>query len=466
MNRIFHPARFLGVAFLGLVAAAAGKPPNIVLIMADDLGWHEISLGGQRRYATPQLERMAAEGMRFEQFYAGAPVCAPSRNTLVTGQHTGHTTIRGNWSGPPGAGRRVPLAATDVTVAERLQAAGYRTALVGKWGLGEPESHAAPWRRGWDFFYGFVNQAHAHNPYPEFIYRHATPEPLTGNFGGRRGAYVHDRLTAEGLAFVDRMAGRTEPFFLWLSYTLPHAELAAPEEEIEQAVAAHPELAGARASAADRAFAAMMIRLDRDVGRILDHLERRGMAEETLVLFTADNGAHAEGGKTPAFFAVEGQWRGGKRSFYEGGLRVPLLAWWPGRVAPGGRTDHVAAFWDFPATVLDLAGVARPRDLPSEGISFASTLLAAESPQREHPFLYWETAIQGRVGQAVRAGRWKAVRPHPAAPLELYDLQRDPLERHDVAAVHPGVVERLREHLHEAHQPSPDFPLIESESAW
>ena len=438
---------------------AAAATPNFVLILADDLGYGEVSFHGQQRYATPHLDRLAREGLAFPHAYAGSPICAPSRNTLMTGHHTGHATLRNNFAGGGSGGDRVALRDTDTTLAQRLQRAGYRTALIGKWGLGEPETSAAPWRKGWDFFYGFVNQTHAHNQYPEFLYRNAAPEPLPENFGHKEGVFANDRFTAEALAFLDRGAAERKPFFLFLSATTPHSDLKVPADSIARLKERHAWARAPEASAPDVVFAAMMERFDADVGRILERLESLGLARDTVVLFTADNGAHQEDGKDNAFFNASGPFRGLKRDLWEGGIRVPFFARWPGRIAPGTRSDHVLAFWDLPATVLELAGVTRPADLPAESLSFAPTLLGRPADQRTHDFLYWEILIKGQGRQAVREGTWKAVRYGLDAPARLYDLAADPGERHDLASRHPEIAARLTARFTSARTESPDFPL-------
>lgn len=450
----------LGLASVGVAAAEnAPRPPNIIFILADDLGYGEVSFNGQQRYATPNIDRIAIEGIAFRHAYAGSPICAPSRNTLMTGHHTGHATIRNNFAGGGASGARVALRPDDVTIAQRLQRTGYRTALIGKWGLGEPDTDAAPWRKGWDFFYGFVNQAHAHNQYPEFLYRNETPEPLSANFGHKEGTFANDRFTDEALDFIRRGAAEAKPFFLYLSYTTPHADLRCPEDSINEVRQAYAWAREPGASPASVTFAAMMHRLDRDVGRLLEQLAQLGIDERTLIIFTADNGAHQEDNKDNAFFTASGPFRGIKRDLYEGGIREPFFVRWPGKIARGGTSDHVLAFWDFPATALELAGVPRPADLPPDGISFAPTLLGDAARQRAHEFLYWEILIKDQARQAVREGNWKAVRYGLDAPVQLYDILADPGEKQDLASRHPEILARLTQRLTTARTENPDFPL-------
>ncbi len=393
--------------------------------------------------------------MAFTQAYAGATVCAPSRNALMTGQHTGHTTVRNNTAA---SGGRVGLAPGDTTIAQRLHAAGYQTAIIGKWGLGEEGSGSEPWHKGWDFFYGFINQAHAHNQFPEFLYRNAEKEALVPNYSHEEKVYANDRFTEEALALLEQRAADRKPFYLFMSYTTPHADLRCPADSVAEVKAKY---AWAREPGAEESsvhFAAMMLRLDRDVGRLRAKLAELGLAENTLVIFTGDNGAHQEDGKNNEFFAVPGGLRGIKRDAYEGGIREPFFAAWPARIAPGSKTDHVCAFWDFPATALELAG-APAADLPPEGVSFAPTLLGRNGEQKKHDYLYWEIVIQKQARQAVRENDWKAVRNGLDSAVELYDLGSDPAEQHDLAAQRPELAARLAGLMAQAHVENSNFPL-------
>ena len=441
------------------------RPPNIVLILADDLGYADLGSYGQARIATPRLDRMAAEGMRFTRFYAGSTVCAPSRSVLMTGQHTGHTRVRGN-----GARELQTLQADDFTVAELLQGRGYRTGLIGKWGLGEADQPGRPSAHGFDFSFGYLNQTHAHNYYPAYLFRNEERVPLRnevrelGRAPGagvatRRIDYSHDLFAAEALDFVSD--NRDRPFFLYLALTIPHAnneagrpEAGAPPERGME-VPDFGRYAEEEWPATEKGFAAMISRMDADVGRLLDRLRELGIAERTLVIFSSDNGPHAEGGHDPDFFDSNGPLRGIKRDLYEGGIRVPTIAWWPGRVAAGTTSDHVAWFADFLPTVAELTGAPVPPE--TDGIGFLPTLLGRPAEQREHTYLYWEF-YEGGSAQAVLAGRWKGVRtPMHGGALELYDLQADPGETTDVAAAHPDVVRRLESYMKQAHVPAPEW---------
>ncbi|MBW3630869.1 MAG: arylsulfatase [Gemmatimonadetes bacterium] len=423
--------------------AASTAPPNIIFILADDLGYADVGAYGQRQIRTPRLDQMAREGLRFTQHYTGAPVCAPARSVLMTGQHSGHTTVRGNHGrGPSGENQRVPLRAEDVTVAEVLKGAGYTTGLIGKWGLGEPGTEGVPNLQGFDFFFGYLNQQHAHSYYPDYLWRNSERVALDRNVDGRRGQYSHDLLVDETLSFLGRH--RREPFFLYLAYTLPHAEVEVPEDSVFHDYSE-------RLSKTEATFASMVTRLDRDVGRILDRLRELGLDRNTIVVFSSDNGPHREGGHDPDFFDSNGPLRGIKRDLYEGGIRVPMIAWSPGRIRAGEETDHVSAFEDFLPTAAEIAGARTPKG--KDGLSYLPVLLGREQPR--HPHLYWEF-YEGTPAQAVRLGDWKGIRrPAFTGEFELYDLRSDPAERRDLAASQPEVVRRMARIMAQEHVPSP-----------
>jgi arylsulfatase A-like enzyme len=424
--------------------------PNIIFILADDLGYGELGSYGQKLIQTPHLDRMAAEGIRFTQFYAGSTVCAPSRSVLMTGQHLGFTTVRGNAGARGGAAQT--LRADDVTVAKVLQQAGYATALIGKWGLGEPGTTGEPGKQGFDYFFGYLNQGHAHNHYPSFLYRNTEKVPLPNDLvqvGSHEGSgyaknpkvYAGDLFAEEARAFVER--NRTRPFFLFYSMVTPHANNERSRELGEGNEV--PDLgvyAGKPWHDSAKRHAAMVTRMDRDVGDLIAHLKKLGLDQNTLVMFSSDNGPHREGGPNydPAFFTPSGPFSGLKRSLTDGGIRVPFLARWPGRVKAGIVSDHVGYFGDLMATAVELAGAKAPAKLNS--ISFAPTLLA-RGTQPRHDFLYWEFYEQG-VSQAVLLdGRWKALRLRTLqAPIQLFDLRTDPAEKTNVAAANPQLVAR------------------------
>jgi arylsulfatase A-like enzyme len=430
---------------------AADQGPDILFILADDLGYGDLGCYGQKQIRTPNLDRMAAEGLRFSQFYAGCTVCAPSRCALMTGRHTGHGSIRGNGD--------LPLRPEDRTVAEMLQRAGYATGLVGKWGLGDAGSTGTPDRKGFDQSYGYLNQFHAHNYYPDYLWRNGQKIAVPGNVvkdgvASTRGPYSQDLFTREALTFIER--NRTHRFFLYLAYTIPHANNERGRVEGNgMEVPDDAPYSQENWPQPQKNYAAMVTRLDADVGRLLQRLKELGLDEKTIVFFSSDNGPHKEGGADPMFFHSAGPLQGHKRDLTEGGIRVPLIVRWPGIVRSGAVTNQVGAFWDFLPTAAELAGVACPGD--TDGLSLVPTL-RGRGDQMQHEFLYWEFHERGSK-QAVRYGDWKAIRPITGGPLELYDLHADPAEMKNVAAAHPEVVSRIEAYLKTARTASPQWPL-------
>ena len=446
----------------GQSAPVASQPtrPNILLIHADDLGYGDLSAYGQTHFQTPALERLAREGARFTQYYSGSTVCAPSRAALMLGRHSGHNWIRGNGE--------IPLRSEDVTIAEVLREAGYRTAVIGKWGLGIAGTAGQPDRQGFDHAFGVLDHRHAHRQYTDHLYRNAERVPVD-----LERDYTNDLFTRETETFIT--SGDSRPFFVYLNYTVPHAELRAPDDSLAPFRGRFPEQpfsnpkadalpSGAQPTGASlgyrsqptprAAFAAMITRMDRDIGRLLDLIRSRGLDSRTLVMFTSDNGPHREGGADPAFFASSGGLRGIKRDLYEGGIRVPMIARWPGTIPAGRTSDHVWAHWDMLPTLADVAGTKPPPGL--DGMSMARALRG--QPQPSHEFLYWEFHERG-FQQAVRMGRWKAVRLKNGAPLELYDLETDRNEEREVAAAHPDVVARIEAYLKTARTESERWPV-------
>ena len=449
--------KFMGTVVAGTLGATlytmgcqkkqAAKKLNIIYIMADDLGYGDLGCYGQKQIKTPNIDKMASEGLRFTDHYAGSTVCAPSRCSLMTGLHTGHTFVRGNKEVKPMG--QIPIPDSTMTVAEYLKEAGYYTGLIGKWGLGGPGSEGAPNRQGFDYFFGYLCQRHAHNYYPEFLFRNEDRVPLPGNkvanprpdgagVAIKRTTYSHDLLAADALDFVEKH--KDEPFFLYLALTLPHANNEAKDKGME--VPDYGIYADKDWPQPEKGKAAMISRLDRDVGRLLDKLRELGIEKNTLVFFTSDNGPHKEGGVDPSFFKSSGPLRGIKRDLYEGGIRVPMIAWCPGTIKPNTTTNHISAFWDFLPTACEIAGVDVPDN--TDGISYLPTLLR-KPPQPEHEYLYWEYFGWG-FKQAVRMGKYKAVRNGGfSAPLELYDLETDIGETKDIAKEHPDIVARMKE---------------------
>ena len=444
---------------------AKDQRPNIVFILADDLGYGDLGCYGQRIIRTPHLDRMAAEGLRFTQFYAGSTVCAPSRSVLMTGQHVGHTRVRGN-AGSKNPGAQM-LRDADVTVAEVLHAAGYRTALIGKWGLGLPGDEGVPNRQGFDDFFGFLSQTHAHNHYPDYLWRNDKRETLpnvvtpVGDGGGGyatiRKQYAADLFSDESLKFVE--ANRERPFFLYLALTVPHANNERTRELKDGAEV--PDFGPYAAESwpdADKGQAAMITRMDDHIGKLLARIKQLGLDKRTLVMFSSDNGPHKEAGHDPERFDPNGPLSGYKRSMTDGGIRVPMIARWPGVIEPGRTSDHVGYFGDLMATCAELAGTQMPEGCDS--ISFVPTLLGSESgrTQAVHPYLYWEFHEGAATQQAVRLQNWKGIRAY-GGRTALYDLSTDVGETKDVAAEHPDVVYRIEEILAEAHVDNVDWPL-------
>jgi arylsulfatase A-like enzyme len=434
------------------IAVPQRSKPNIILIQADDLGYGDLSCYGQKKFKTPAIDRLASGGTRFTQYYAGSTVCAPSRSVLMTGQHTGHTRIRGN--------ARYPLLPEDVTVAEVLKSAGYRTGLIGKWGLGEDGTTGVPNRQGFDYFYGYLNQRHAHNYYPTFLWRNEERIKLRNNVPNedQEGSgvsdnkldYSHDLFTQEAMAFLEKSAG--EPFFLYLAYTTPHANNEAKAKGME--VPDLGEFAGKDWPEPQKGKAAMITRMDRDIGKLLERLKQLDVDKNTIVIFTSDNGPHKEGGVDPNFFDSNGALRGIKRDLYEGGIRVPMIVRWPGKVKAGAESTQVWWHADILPTMAEVAGTKAPANI--DGISMLPAVLGKRG--KGHEFLYWEFH-EGGFQQAVRMGDWKGVRRGSDAPLELYDLKTDISEQTDVAQKHPEIVKRIAEYLKNARIDSPQWPI-------
>lgn len=453
-------AAVFSLAVCGSAATARTEKPNIIFIMADDLGYGHLGCYGQKKIRTPYLDRMAAEGTKFTQVYAGHCVCAPSRCVLMTGKHTGHASVRVNGGGSA-------LLPEDVTVAEVLKEAGYATGIFGKWGLGDHNSTGVPYVQGFDDFYGYLHQVHAHFFYPWFLWRKDERHELAQNNDKERKQYSHDLIVTEALDYIRRH--RDSPFFLYVPFTIPHFELLVPEDSFQQYAGKFPEPTPyidrrqhyADQSAPRATLAAMITRMDRDVGRIFALLRKLKIDNNTIVIFTSDNGGYrlARPGE-PDFFRGNGPLRGGKGTFYEGGIRVPMIVRWPGRVAPNATDDFLWAFWDVMPTLADLAGAKTPQNV--DGISVLPRLLgqAQEAPDR---FLYWEKIPQGKGGtaawsQALRWGKWKALRNKPRLPLELYDLAADIGEQNNIAGRHPEVIEKIESFLRTARTVARSYP--------
>ncbi|MFQ5733976.1 MAG: arylsulfatase [Planctomycetaceae bacterium] len=478
-----HRLSIVGVvaltAMTAVAHAAETRPPNIIVFLADDLGYAEVGCYGQKWIKTPNIDRLAEEGMRFTQAYCGNAVCAPSRCCLMTGKHPGHAYIRSNgdpkhlqylkkkfgWEFPG----QNPIPAAEVTIAEVLKQKGYATAAIGKWGLGHFGTTGDPNTQGFDLFYGFNCQRHAHNHYPRFLWRNRTKEIQPGNDRTLNGkTYSQDRFTQVALEFVRK--NKDKPFFLYLPFAVPHLSIQVPEKSLAQYKGKIPEAdyrhRGYLKHPFPRAgYAAMVSHMDRDIGKIMALVKKLGLDDDTLVLFSSDNGPTFRrlGGSDSTFFKSSGPLRGRKGSLYEGGIRVPLIARWPGRIKAGVTSDYVAAFWDVLPTLADITGTKAPPGI--DGISFAPTLLGHVRKQKKRDYLYWEFPSYGGQ-QAVRLGDWKGVRQNmqrrnnkTPLKIQLYNLKDDVGEQNDVAAQHPEITRRIIRIMAEEHTPSKLFPI-------
>ncbi len=437
----------IALLLLALAQCALGAPPgakpNILWIMADDLGYGDLGCYGQTTIKTPQIDRLASQGVRFTDCYAGSTVCAPSRCALMTGRHMGHARIRGN--------SLVPLAPEDVTVAEVLKSAGYVTGIIGKWGLGEPGTTGVPNQQGFDEWFGYLNQHHAHNYYPDYLWKNdqkvTFDNVVHDNVATKRSVYSADLFTQEALDFLDRH--QRDRFFLYLPLTLPHANNEAGQQGME--VPSDAPYSAESWPQPQKNHAAMITYLDTQIGKVLAKLAELKLDENTIVFFTSDNGPHREGGADPKFFRSSGPLRGFKRALYEGGIRVPMIVRFPHKIAAGTESSQVWAFWDVLPTLAELAGAPVPAGL--DGISMVPALLGEKTcgrAQQNHEYLYWEFHERG-FNQAVRLGHWKAVRHQPGTPVELFDLASDLGEQHDVAREHQDILSRVEAILVQAH---------------
>jgi len=473
MNRIHIRFNLFLTSIVALCSAAISlsaketEKPNIIFIMADDLGYGELGCYGQQLIQTPRLDRMAREGMRFTQFYAGATVCAPSRSVLMTGQHHGHTRVRGN------AGRKSPIAqslrAEDVTVAKVLKDAGYTTALVGKWGLGDVDGAepGLPRKQGFDYFFGYLNQYHAHNHFTDFLWRNEQKVSLPNQVKtvGEAGAgyatnavvFADDLFRDEALRFVKE--NREKPFFLYWSMIIPHANNERNQALKDGAnVPSYGPYADKTWPTPNKGHAAMITLMDDYVGQMLDELKALGLAEKTLVIFTSDNGPHKESGHDPHLFKPYGPLRGFKRDLTDGGIRVPFIAHWPGKIKGGKESKHVGYSGDFMATAAELAGVNCPSN--TDSISLVPTLIGRDRKQKQSEFLYWEFHERGFSQAALYKGRWKGIRSERVdGPLELYDLRNDIAESNNVAEENPKIVATIDAYLKTARSDSKDWPI-------
>jgi arylsulfatase A-like enzyme len=439
-------------------AAIGGERPrdgarsNFIFILADDLGYNDVSCYGQTQFSTPNIDRMATEGMRFTSAYASAPLCAPCRATLLTGLHNGHSPIRQNPSQARGYDRTArgdpPLPGNIPTFPKVFREAGYATAAIGKWGMGRADAAGNPDSIGFDYFFGYESHSAAHDYYPEFLWRNREKVPLDGK------TYTHDLFTQEALAFIRKNKDR--PFFLYLPYTIPHVALNPPSLE-PYADKPWPQ--------PDRAYAAMIHRLDADVGRIIALLKELNLDANTLVIFTSDNGPESAGGHKSEFFHSGAPFRGQKNGPYEGGIRVPFIARWPGHVPAAVTTAQPVVHYDMLATAAEFVGASAPAR--TDGLSILPTLLNESGRQKQHEYFYWALGEVKGGFQEIRLGRWKAeilnVSTKPQPTIELYDLETDVAQARNVAAEHPDIVQRVQKIAAEAHTPDVMFPLTYAE---
>lgn len=446
----------LSAAGMGLVLATSGSAeeakPNIIFIMADDLGYGDIGCYGQRRIQTPHIDRLAEEGTRFTQCYAGSTVCAPSRSALMTGFHNGHGRRRDNL--PLG----VYLRDEDVTIGEVLQSAGYHTGAVGKWGLGIHGSEGKPNDQGFDDWFGHLIHSQAHFYYPDYLWDNDRIFLLSGNRGERKQQYTQDLFTERAMRFIREST--QQPFFLYLSYTIPHHsdyDRMTPESFIVPDDAPYTDRDWPQV---EKNYAAMITRMDRDVGRILGLVEELRLDRNTVIFFTSDNGPLGGDRRVhkPEFFNSQGGLRGVKRDLYEGGIRIPMIVRWPGRVPANQISDQVWAFWDVLPTLADIAGANAPGNI--DGISMLPAILGRDQTE-QHAYLYWDYGhVRGSYSRAARMGRWKGIQNGPGGQLELYDLESDPGEANNIAGVHPQIVTQMKSCMEDAYVVSPDYPIL------
>ncbi|MCG8698640.1 MAG: arylsulfatase [Bacteroidales bacterium] len=434
------------------------EKPNIVFILVDDLGFGDLSCYGQKTLSTPHIDKMATEGIKFQNHYTGAPVCAPSRASLLTGKHTGHTNVRGNSPAQL-------LLDDEITLPKLLKQAGYVTGGIGKWGIGHPPPADDPAKKGFDYFYGYINMWHAHNFYPEFMYRNGEKVMLKNKTKLENGKnpwahmpegtgvaevkeeYAHDLFDTEALNFIE--TNKDTNFFLYLALNVPHANNEGIPDGME--VDDYYEFADKEWPSQEKGFAAMMRNIDNSVDMINKKLQELGIADETMVVFCSDNGPHQEGGHVMEFFNSNGDLHGMKRDLYDGGVRTPLIIKWPGVIAPNTSSNHLCAFWDWVPTFCDITGIATPSDV--DGVSMLPSMLGDTSSQKKHDYLYWEFyELDGR--QSVIADGYKAIKydiQKDSSYFELYHLSEDPFEKQNIAENHPEIIEKMQKIMDEAH---------------
>ena len=486
MRKLISLSLFIPVVLVMFsTVRAESKPPNVVFFFADDLGYAEIGCYGQKHIKTPNIDRIAAEGMKFTQFYSGNAVCAPCRCNLMTGKHPGHAYIRNNgnpkelqkfkekfgWEFPG----QNPIPDSEVTIAEVLKQKGYATAAIGKWGLGHTGTTGDPNKQGFDLFYGFNCQVHAHNHYPKFLWRNNKKEILPGNDRTLYGeTFSQDRFRDVALEFIEE--NYKKPFFLYMPFAIPHVAIQVPESSLKQYKGVFPEEPYKPSGHYENhpipraAYAAMISHMDRDIGTIINKMKELGVDKNTIVMFSSDNGPtfNRLAGSDSDFFESAGPFRGLKGSLYEGGIRVPFIARWHGKIPAGQTTDQIAAIWDLMPTIAEFTGTKAPKDI--DGNSLAPTLLGKPDKQKQHEYMYWEFPSYGGQ-QAVRWGDWKGIRQNMykknnknPLKIELYNLKLDIGESKDVASENPEIVAKIRQFMIDGHTPSKLFPLVPVDS--
>ena len=474
MKNLFALALSILFAFQSMGQDNPSTKPNIIYILADDMGYGDLSSYGQINFKTPTLDSLATHGIKFTQHYAGAPVCAPSRAALMTGRDIGHGWVRGNYeTGPRGLGAGLPLRTEDITIAEVLKKAAYHTAIIGKWGLGMDGTSGHPNKKGFDYFYGFLNQAHAHNHYPDYLYRNESKIAIPENADRNQKKFTSDLFTTRALEFLDLQA-ENKPFFLYLAYTTPHAEMIVPDDALFKSFkgkfkeqpyegkdySATKSLGGYGASTHPiAAYAAMVVRLDRDVARIIKMLQQKGLDKNTIILFSSDNGSHKEGGANPEVLNSSGGLRGAKRDVYEGGIRVPFIVSGTGIIS-GVVSNHISSFPDILPTIAAYAGVnLKENGIKTDGISLLPVLSGQDKNQKQHKYLYWEFHEGREPAQAIRFGKWKAVRYGASKEMEIYNLEDDKAEQKNLASLHPNMVAKFLSMFRSARTTSPYWKI-------
>lgn len=454
----------VGFCLLALSSTVAQEKPNIILIVADDLGWGDVGFNGQTKINTPNIDKLAKEGIVFNNFYSGSTVCGPSRASLLTGKHTGHSSVRANpkWTA---SGTPVDIKKEDITIAEELKKADYICGVIGKWGLAENLKDGKPNQQGFDYFYGFNKHLPAHHYYPDSIYQNESKIAIKGNnWKQKKGHYIQDLFTDKAKEFIND--NKESPFFLYLAYTTPHYELTVPEDSKEAYLNKGWPLRKMKSGHylndvnGHVTYAAMVSRLDKQIGELMMQLETLGIEENTLVIFTSDNG-HQYDKVNNEFFNSNGPYKGCKRDLYEGGIKIPFVAKWPNRIKAESSSNHISAFWDVLPTFCEIAKT--PVTTNTDGISFVNALLDNNSEQKTHDYLYWEFNERKGPIQAIRKGNWKAVKRYQKK-IELYDLLTDEGEMHNCALKNPDVVLEMQELFKVARTEHPDYPLTKRKS--